>query len=79
MITNKEKYRNVKYYTNSRKASLSIANAKFVSLEEIHEDFFEITSEKTKIILDIPVVLGFSVLQYAKLRMLQFYYDCIDK
>ena len=29
--------------------------------------------------MDTPVVLGFCILQYAKLRMLQFYYDCIDK
>jgi hypothetical protein len=35
--------------------------------------------EKDQTLLDTPVVLGFSVLQYAKLRMLEFYYDCIDK
>lgn len=29
--------------------------------------------------MDVPVSLGFTILQEAKLRMLEFYYDCIDK
>lgn len=49
-----------------------------MSLEEPCDNFFELTLEKKRIVLDTPVILGFSVLQYAKLRMLQFYYDCID-
>ena len=28
---------------------------------------------------DIPKQIGLFVLQYAKLRMLQFYYDCLDR
>ena len=32
-----------------------------------------------KVILDVPSPIGFTVLQYAKLRMLQFYYDFMDK
>ena len=79
MITNKERHRNISYQEDSTKISRAIASQSFVSLEEIFDDFYEISSEKKKICLDIPVVLGFSVLQYAKLRMLQFYYDCIDR
>ena len=29
--------------------------------------------------MDVPVVIGFCILQLAKLRMLQFYYNCIDR
>ena len=29
--------------------------------------------------MDVPVVVGFQVLQMAKLRMLQFYYDFMDR
>lgn len=79
MITNKERHKEVTYLTESTKVSQAIAKEQFVSLEEIYDDFFEIESEKKKVVLDIPVILGFSVLQYAKLRMLQFYYDCIDR
>ena len=79
MITNKERHKNISYQADPEKVSRAIANQNFVSLDEIYDDFYEISSEKKKITLDIPVVLGFSVLQYAKLRMLQFYYDCIDR
>lgn len=30
------------------------------------------------IIFDLPIQLGYFILQYAKLRMLQFYYDFMD-
>lgn len=79
MITNKEKHREVSYMSSKHKASLKVKGPRFISMEEPCEDFFELTQEKLKVILDTPVVLGFAVLQYAKLRMLQFYYDCIDR
>ena len=34
---------------------------------------------KHKIIMDTPIQIGCAVYQLAKLRMLEFYYDCIDK
>jgi hypothetical protein len=33
---------------------------------------------KEKLELNLPIQIGFFILQYAKLRMLQFYYDCLD-
>ena len=33
---------------------------------------------KRKIKLDLPIQLGYFILQYAKLRMLEFYYDFMD-
>ena len=33
---------------------------------------------KRKIRLDLPIQLGYFILQYAKLRMLEFYYDFMD-
>ena len=29
--------------------------------------------------MDVPVHVGFSILQYAKLRMFEFYYDFMDR
>ena len=29
--------------------------------------------------MNLPVVVGFSIVQLAELRMLKFYYDCIDR
>lgn len=77
MITNKERHKNISYHSDTKEASKRISHANFVSLDEIDNEFYEVTAEKTKIVLNIPVVLGFSVLQYTKLKMSQFYYDCI--
>jgi hypothetical protein len=56
-----------------------IGRKNFISCDALEEEFFEFVMGKKKIVIDIPIVLGFSVLQYAKLRMLEFYYDLIDK
>ena len=51
----------------------------FRELDPIDEDTYEVKSFKKVIKLDLPIQVGFFVYQYAKLRMLQFYFDCIDK
>jgi hypothetical protein len=40
---------------------------------------FQIRSKIKKIKYDLPLQLGFFVYQYAKLKMLSFYYDVVDK
>ena len=42
-------------------------------------DTFEVQSCKKAIKLNLPLQIGFFVYQNAKLRMLQFYYDFLDK
>ena len=79
MITNKEKHKKISYHSDTKMVSHLICRNEFVSLEEIEQDFYEVLSDKKSQLLDVPVILGFCILQYAKLRMLQFYYDCIDK
>lgn len=77
-ITNKEKHRDVKYVIGKQQASAKVKSARFLSLDELGNDLYEIESRKYSINMDIPVVIGFVILQYAKLRMLQFYYDFLD-
>ena len=48
----------------------------FYSLTELPNGYYEV--EKT-INLDLPIHLGVFILNYAKLWMLEFYYDCVDK
>ena len=43
------------------------------------EDTYEVESCKKTIKLKLPIQVGFFVYQYAKLHMLQFYYDFLDK
>lgn len=78
-ITNKEKHRIIKYLFGSRKASNSVKSQLFHSLDEIDDDFYEVSSLKREILMNVPVTIGFTILQYAKLRMLQFYYDFMDR
>ena len=50
----------------------------FRDLEEIDDGVYELKSAKKRIKMNLPIQIGFFVYQYAKLRMLQFYYEVID-
>ena len=39
----------------------------------------QVTSKKKSIKHNLPIQIGFFVYQYAKLRMLEFFFDVIDK
>lgn len=39
----------------------------------------QVTSKKKTVKYNLPIQIGFFVYQYAKLRMLEFFYDVIDK
>ena len=51
----------------------------FYSLTELPNGYYEVEKTKHKIILDLPIHLCVFILNYAKLHMLEFYYDCVDK
>lgn len=53
-----------------------------IHMTNLDMNIFEIEKAKRNypsITLSLPVQLGYFILQYAKLRLLQFYYDCLDK
>ena len=78
-ITDKERFTNVKYVTDISSASKLVNSKHFIDMDELADDVFEIQLSKQRIKLDTPIVIGFSILQLAKLRMLQFYYDVMSK
>jgi hypothetical protein len=78
-ITNKEKHRQIKYSQDPESISSMIASDRFVSLEEVGDFLCEVVNHKRSLSMNVPVVVGFCILQLAKLRMLEFYYDCIDR
>lgn len=41
-------------------------------------EFFEVEKSKEQLNINLPVQIGYFILQYAKLRMLQFYFDFLD-
>ena len=77
-ITNKERHRQVKFCDDDEVPNL-INSPFFRELNPIDGNTYEVQSSKKKIKLDLPLQVGFFVYQYAKLRMLQFYYDFLDK
>ena len=79
MILDKTRHRRVLYVKGASKAKLKVNEPSFVSLTELGTDRFEIQMKKKTLNLDLPISIGYFILQYAKLRMLQFYYDCLDK
>lgn len=79
MIMNKEKHVDITYCGSKEKASYFVSKKRFRNLTELDNNYFEIELAKSRITLDLPIQIGYFILQYAKLRMLEFYYDCLDK
>ena len=76
-IMDKAKHKNCRYVDENRFNKLK-NDFWFYDAEE-YGDKFEVIKNKKSIIQNTPVQVGFGVLQEAKLRMLQFCYDCLDK
>ena len=77
-VTNVDRHRDVTYCTEVGTSSC-IDNKRFRQLDVVTEDAYEITSNKARMTYNLPLHIGFFVYQYAKLRMLQFYYDFVDR
>ena len=77
-VTNVDRHRDVKYCTEVGTSTL-ISNKRFRQLDVVTEDAYEVTSSKARVTYDLPHHIGFFVYQYAKLRMLEFYYDFVDR
>ena len=77
MITNKEKHHDIVYIDES-KISTEIIDNHFYDMTELPDGYYEVEKTKKKINLDFPIHIGVFILNYAKLRMLEFYYDFLD-
>ena len=77
-ITDVEKHKNLSFEREIG-ASRKINDWTFRSLEEIKGGFYEVQSAKSKIEFKLPELVGFFVYQYAKLKMLDFYYGFLQK
>ena len=77
LITNKEKHHDI-VYVNESKIGLEIIDEHFYNLTELRNGYYKVEKSKKKINLDLPIHLGVFILNYAKLQMLEFYYDFLD-
>lgn len=78
-ITNVANHRDVSYSDNRRDISKKVNDPRFLKLTELESGLVEIESKKKNILWNLPCQIGFFVYQYAKLRMLEFYYDFLDR
>ena len=77
-ITNKDTHHNV-YYCDDQEALMKVNEPQFQQLNPLSDDLYEVELAKKIIKYDLPLHIGYFVYQYAKLRMLEFYYDFLDK
>lgn len=77
-ITNIEKHKNIDF-TDQKGAQKLVNNPLFKKLTPLTDNTYEVVTAKPLLKWDLPIQFGFFVYQYAKLRMLQFYYECINK
>ena len=80
--TRKEDHTTVKIMSESqdgRNLDKALQKNNFHSLSQIDEDTYEVISSPKQIKLDLPLQVAFFVYGYAKLRMLEFYYDFMLK
>ena len=79
MIENLEKHMNTKFTTNEKLIDEIFRSPFFDDLEEISNGAFEVSQRKRRVTITRPYQCGIAVYQLAKLRMLEFYYDFLDK
>ena len=78
-VMNKEKHMTVKNFKDEAQLNKQLNNPLFNDINHLGNGTYEITKHKSKIKMDTPIQIGCAVYQYAKLRMLEFYYDFMDK
>ena len=74
VLNNKTKHCNIKYLDNKGKVVKMINSCNFKNLEAITDTTYEVEMYKNQIKMDNLIEVGSFILQYAKLRMLEFYY-----
>ena len=75
MIMDQEKHQKVEYVKGSRDIVLKVNLPTFKKIEDLGDDFAEIGLMKSHQKLNLHIQIGFAILQYAKLKMLEWYYD----
>ena len=77
-ITNKMNFLKTRYVTQKRARYLAL-HWSVQQVNDVSEDTVELSCLPTTVLYDLPIQIGFMVYQYAKLKMLSFYYDFLIK
>ncbi|XP_071793479.1 uncharacterized protein [Asterias amurensis] len=77
-VTDQERHLNVRVCTDAD-APHYVNKSHFRALHPLDDNVYEVDMTKKVIRLNLPLQVGFFVYQYAKLRMLEFYFDFLVK
>ena len=78
LIMDKTKHQGIVYAQGRGAAQMKINEPCLKKCTLITDETYEIEMSKNKIRFNLPIQLGYHILQLAKLRMLQFRYDCLQ-
>ena len=65
----------VKKYLSDEKTHAAIKSKLFKKVDDVNNSLYEVELAKAQIEHREPIIVGFFILQYAKLRMLELYYN----
>ena len=74
-MENIRKHRDIKLVTTGKKRSKLVSEPNYHTINLISEDLSIIEMTKTKVKMNKPIYLGFSILEISKTLMYQFWYD----
>ena len=78
-LLDKEKYTVTKLVHGQRNAKMQVNDTRFQNLIPLGDECYEVSKLHKDIEMNLPIQIGFQILQLAKLRMLSFVYDFIMK
>ena len=75
-----EKFQSVSYVQSEGQVMIEATKPQFKTMSTLLEEdeYFEVEKSKEKLDLNLPMQIGYFILQYAKLRMLQCDYDYMN-
>jgi len=77
-MLDKDKQTDVGYYYGRVSVCKEINDRHFIKLKDVGGSLYEVEKKKKRVKKDVPIHIGFQILQYAKLILLSFYYRFID-
>ena len=69
------KHRDIKLVTTNKRANQLVSKPNYRTTKRFRESFLAIEMTKTKIKMNKPLYLGFSILKISKTLMYEFWYD----
>ena len=79
LIMDREKFTNVKYKSKAADVRVMVNDGAFMDATEIGPSMYEVKMKKGKITYNLPTVLGFQILNQAKVQLLKLYYEYLMK